>query len=70
MVEVFKTNIQDAQLADFIIGELNKHLPNAIINFDLSDCDNILRIEHPENVIENVLHVFEHLGHSCEILVD
>ena len=25
MVEVFKTNLQDAQIANFIIGELEKH---------------------------------------------
>lgn len=70
MVEVFKTNIQNAQIADFIVGELEKHFPNASINFDLSDCDNILRIDHHENVIEKVCHVFENLGHFCEILVD
>ncbi len=70
MVEVFKTNIQDAQVANFIIGELEKHFPNASINFDLNDCDNILRIEHHENVIDNVLQLFRDLGHFCEILVD
>lgn len=36
MVEVFKTNLQDAQIANFIIGELEKHFPNAAINFDLT----------------------------------
>jgi len=70
MVEVFKTNIQDSQLAATIIQELEKHFPEAKINFDLNDCDNILRIEHHENVIENVFHVFENLGQFCEILVD
>jgi len=70
MVEVFKTNIQDTQVADFIIGELEKHFPNALINFDLSDCDNILRIEHHEDVIHKVFLLFENLGHFCEILVD
>ncbi len=70
MVEVFKTNIQDAQIADFIVGELEKHFPSATINFDLSDCDNILRIEYHENVIEKVFLLFEKLGHFCELLLD
>lgn len=70
MVEVFKTNIQDAQVAGFIIVELEKHFPNAVINFDLSDCDNILRIEHQEDVIDRVLLLFKNLGHFCELLID
>lgn len=70
MVEVFKTNIQDNELANSIIGELKKHFPNATINFDLNDCDNILRIEYHENVIDNVLQLFGNLGHYCELLLD
>jgi hypothetical protein len=68
MVGVFKTNIQNSQSADIVIQELEKHFPEATINFDLCDCDNILRIEHHENVIEKVFHVFQNLGHFCEIL--
>ena len=68
MVEVFKTNIQDAQIADFIVGELEKHFPSASINFDLNDCDNILRIEYHENVNDNVIQLFGNLGHYCELL--
>lgn len=70
MVDVFKTNIQNIQLADFIVDELEKHFPNSAINFDLSDCDNILRIEHQEEVIDSVFLVFEKLGHFCELLAD
>jgi len=70
MVEVFKTNIQNAEVANFIISELENYFPEAIINFDLSDCDNILRIEHHEDVIEKVFLVFENLGHFCELLID
>lgn len=68
MVEVFKTNIQDAQIADFIVGELEKNFPSASINFDLNDCDNILRIEYHENVNDNVIQLFGNLGHYCELL--
>ncbi len=70
MVEVFKTNVQHKDVASRVIEELNSHLPSSQINFDLSDCDCILRIEHGENIIEKVYHVFEKLGHYCEILTD
>lgn len=70
MVEVFKTNIQDKDVADTIIRELSLHLPSSIINFDLSDCDHILRIEHGENIIEKVNQVFKHSNYFCEILKD
>lgn len=70
MIEVFKTNVQNKDIANQIIEELSSHLPSSYINFDLNDCDCILRIEHGENIIEKVYHVFEKLGHSCEILTD
>ena len=70
MVEVFKTNVQHKDVACQVIEELNSHLPSSHINFDLNDCDCILRIEHGENVIEKVYHVFEKLGRYCEILTD
>ncbi|MBL7936497.1 MAG: hypothetical protein JNM51_11895, partial [Bacteroidia bacterium] len=63
-------NIQDEDIANHIIYELSYHLPTSTINFDLNDCDCILRIEHGENIIEKVNQVFEKLGHYCEILID
>lgn len=70
MVEVFKTNIQDSQIASRVIQELQKKFPEATINFDLNDCDNILRVEHHENIAEKVIQVVENLNHYCEILID
>jgi hypothetical protein len=45
MIYVFKTSVDSKSKLEFaneLIGEL---LPNAVWNFDLEDCDNILRIE-------------------------
>lgn len=59
MVEVFKTNVQERNEATKIIQTLLEHFPNHIINFDLEDCDNILRIENPTidlTEIENKLY--------------
>ncbi len=58
MVEIFKTKVKSRQYAKRIILELNTVLPTAKINFDLDDCDNILRIENHKdvlNIIENKL---------------
>lgn len=59
MVEVFKTNVITKQQAEKIIKTLQILLPLAKINFDLEDCDNILRIEdaniHTAVIIEYLL---------------
>ncbi len=45
MVEVFKTNVQKNNEAKMLLKQLICRLPNHIINFDLSDCDKILRVK-------------------------
>ncbi|HKO79522.1 MAG TPA: hypothetical protein VJU78_03965 [Chitinophagaceae bacterium] len=44
-VEIFKTNVRNKREAAKIIKLLLAHFPHYKINFDLNDCDNILRIE-------------------------
>lgn len=45
VVEVFKTNVNDEQAAIEIISILKTSFPDLKINFDLEDCDKILRIK-------------------------
>jgi len=45
LVEIFKTNVNNRQLANIIIADLNQLYPEYHINFDLEDCDKVLRIE-------------------------
>jgi len=69
MVEVFKTNVTDSKIADKIISELVLYLPQSKINFDLTDCDNILRIESSEKIAtESVTSHLFGLGYFCEVL--
>jgi len=68
MVEVFKTNIQDKITADNVLAELMCIFPESIINFDLDDCDNILRIESENVIPENVSSVLISKGFECEVL--
>ncbi len=55
MVEVFKTNIKSKKKAKQVITFLKELFPVAKINFDLEDCDNILRIETVEDSIDDQL---------------
>lgn len=69
VVEVFKTTVRRKEDATKIVNLLNEYFPNHLINFDLEDCDKILRIEgldHNQTFIKNALGQF---GFSCEILV-
>jgi hypothetical protein len=45
MVEIFKTNVNNKRLANELLKKLNAHLPAYYFNFDLDDCDRILRVQ-------------------------
>lgn len=68
MVEVFKTNVLKEYQALGLLEQLQHHFPDGFLNFDLADCDHILRIEaghiHPD-VVVNVL---QQQGFACEVL--
>ena len=68
MIEVFKTNVQIGQQADTLLIELHQHFPDAKINFDLDDCDKILRIEGLNFLAERVMGLLQENGFKCRIL--
>jgi hypothetical protein len=68
MVEVFKTNIQRKQTADKIKMELLLLFPDCKINFDLEDCDRILRIESAHDVGKTIEEEMIRRGFYCEVL--
>ena len=68
MVEVFKTNITEIEHAEILTFKIQQQFPTLKINFDLEDCDNILRVEGsfiPTNEIINLLHLEDYY---CETL--
>lgn len=69
-VEIFKTNIGDKQTAEKIIGSLAKTFPRYDFNFDLDDCDNVLRVASScENVkIELIQNEVIINGFVCELI--
>ena len=69
MVEVFKTNVTDTEVANKIINDLTFHLPESKINFDLTDCDNILRVESKSTITaESITEHIVRWGYVCEAL--
>ena len=68
MVEVFKTNVEKVQQAITLINELRLHFPESKINFDLDDCDKILRVEGIHFLTDKVMLLLEKNGFKCRLL--
>jgi hypothetical protein len=68
MVEVFKTNVQKKAQSKMLLCILSEAFPSFKINFDLSDCDKVLRVEGDNlDALPIMILVKEH-GFTCEIL--
>lgn len=72
MVEVFRTNIDTESKANCILERLQVTFPHNKINFDLEDCDNILRMETKDYDIDAnaVIALIMDLGYEIEVLSD
>lgn len=68
MIEVFKTNVQEFSEAQKLVALLRKHFPNSKINFDLDDCDKVLRVEGNNLRIEKVVTLVMEKGFLCKVL--
>ena len=44
MVEVFKTNVHDVDQVNLLLNQIHNTFKGYKANFDLEDCDKILRI--------------------------
>jgi len=70
MVEVFKTNVEDPEHAKRLVHLLSEHFPGSRINFDLQDCDRILRVEGQNFRIEKIIDLVGEGGFHCQCLED
>ncbi|QTE35260.1 hypothetical protein J3L18_19160 [Mucilaginibacter gossypii] len=68
MVEVFKTNVEDPAQAAKLVGLLQKRITNSSVNFDLEDCDKVLRIEGPDVSPQSVVGILKDYGYKCQPL--
>ena len=72
MVEVFKTDVKYRDHANMLIGEIHKTFVDYKVNFDLEDCDKILRVECTRGVIQSsfLVNLLKNFGFNAEVLPD
>ena len=71
-VEIFKTNVFSEEDAKQLCQALLNNMPDCIINFDLSDCDQILRVEKHNGGInyDEVIATINNHNFHCEVFPD
>ena len=72
MIEVFKTNVKDRLQAEMLIDRIHKKFDHYKANFDLHDCDHILRIVSSNGLIEPepIVDLINEFGFIAEVLPD
>jgi hypothetical protein len=68
MVEVFKTNVRRKPQSKMLLCVLSEVFPTSKINFDLSDCDKVLRVEGDDIEALKILELVKQHGFMCEVL--
>ena len=68
MIEVFKTDVHEAEMAEKLLTMLQLHFPESRINFDLEDCDKILRIAGGNFTAVKVAALVNAHGFECLML--
>jgi hypothetical protein len=67
-VEVFKTNVKSKAAARQLVTRLQLLFPDSRVNFDLEDCDRVLRIEGRDICSEKTISLLNADGYSCGVL--
>jgi hypothetical protein len=72
MIEVFKTNVKDKSQSQVLIDLIHRAFPTYKANFDLDDCDRILRICGLSNPLQafQVINLLKDFGVQAEVLPD
>lgn len=69
MVEIFKTNVSDQAEADLLLSEIYRLLRDCAANFDLEDCDKILRVKYEGEMDPSILiALLKDFGFEAEVL--
>ncbi|WP_414458253.1 hypothetical protein [Flavobacterium sp. NG2] len=72
MIEIYKTNIIKIDQAKKVYNQLKKSFPSYKIDFDLEDCDRILRIDTIDKELNQdaILKIVTDCGFYIEVLAD
>lgn len=70
-IEVFKTNVETHEQAARLVDLIHQQFPQYTANFDLSDCDRILRIKSVDSIRERSIADFlQQNGFDAAVLAD
>jgi len=70
MIYVFKTSVKSKKDVKSLTAHLNEYLTDGTWNFDLDDCDKILRIDSSLNIADKATQILRNNGFDCEELTD
>ena len=72
MIEVFKTNVSQPEQAHMLVETIEHVFENYAANFDLADCDHILRVQSPGPSVETpqLVRLLKRFGFDAEVLPD
>lgn len=72
MVEVFKTDIVDEDRVKVLMDLIHHAFSDLQANFDLEDCDKVLRVEAADGIIEpfTIIEFLQRFGVTAEVLPD
>lgn len=71
IVEVFKTNVETGEQAERLVRLILENFPEYAVNFDLDDCDRILRVRASASIRESsVLAILHTSGFDAAVLSD
>jgi hypothetical protein len=59
MTFIFKTSVKTNRQVLSLKSHIHKMLPKGKWNFDLEDCDTILRIDNEENVVSSIINLLK-----------
>jgi hypothetical protein len=70
MIEVFKTDVTDPLKAKVVLAQISNRFSEYQANFDLNDCDRILRIDSRKGPIKcsDIISLLRQSGHNAELL--
>ena len=68
MIEVFKTNVRKKTQCNTLLCVLSEAFPLFTINFDLLDCDKVLRVEGKNIAAVEIMNFIKAHGFNCNLL--
>ena len=69
IISVFKTSVTNKRLSEKIVKEILLYNDVIACNFDLDDCDKILRVESENEITKKVIALLSNKGLICEVLI-